>query len=59
MKTNIEESSVITLELTREEALWLKSYLQNGFPNELDSTSAYRELFFNALPSFEKLYKDK
>ena len=41
--------------LTREEAKWLKGYMQNDFVQEDSVTEEMRHRFFNALPSFREL----
>lgn len=44
MEAEIEKTLV--LKLTREEAVWLHWYMQNGLPEEDSQTARMREKFF-------------
>jgi hypothetical protein len=60
MKTNAKTKMEITLTLTAEEAIWLKGLVQNAQcdPSEESAeNAAMRAAMFDALPSFEELYR--
>lgn len=45
----------MTLTLSAEEALWLKTRMQNGPRQESDDERNMRQGFFDALPSIQQL----
>lgn len=61
MKTIIKKSSTIILKLEEDEALWLKTLMQNPLcisqepHNEDKISNKMRSLFFNSLPSEQEL----
>lgn len=60
MKTSARKKMEITLTLTAEEAIWLKGLVQNAQcdpSEESEENSAMRSAMFDALPSFEELYR--
>ena len=59
-KSKVEETVVVNLELTKEEAYWLKGLMQNpvcgSHPSEEDHQNhKVRSAIWNALPSFDQL----
>ncbi len=62
-KSKTRTTPVISLELSAEEAYWLKAYLQNSIGAHFDPPSDYerqedrttRMAIFEALPSFDDL----
>jgi len=51
MKIESKIETTIKLILNKEEALWLKNYLQNGFPEENNENKIMRETFWHLLDS--------
>ena len=43
---NADITKTLVLTLTREEAVWLHWYMQNGLPDESAETAKMREKFF-------------
>lgn len=55
MKVTNTTTVVVTLELTAQEAFWLKQLVQNPIIPESQDDANMRELFFNSIPPFEQL----
>lgn len=52
MKTFVQQTVVITLELTAKEALWLRAVMQNPLhEGENKDDRVMREALFNAIPN--------
>ena len=50
MKVESHKVVKVIIELTEQEALWLKGYLQNWpFPDQEETHPEYRENLFNAI----------
>ena len=52
----VTTETTITLKLSIEEALYLKSLLQNPMDNESEDDIEIKKSMFSALPSYEWLY---
>ncbi len=53
MKIVVRETKKFILTLNQDEASWLKSYMQNGFPEEGGTDKKMRKLFWNLLTEEE------
>lgn len=55
MESEIETTTVVTLKLSEDEALWLRGLMQNPFydyekpEDEPEDMKHYRQVFFNAV----------
>jgi hypothetical protein len=56
-KCALEKQVTVTLELTVEEALWIKHMAQNPIGPETASEAGVRQSLFEALPRFPELTK--
>lgn len=51
MKVTVQTQTIYNIELTLEEALWLKAAIQNGPENESNSSLQMRRALFTRLPA--------